>query len=358
VARTQENVVLNDATQDGNFTRDAYIVKQHPKSVLCAPLVNQGQLTGILYLENNLTTGAFTANRLETLNMLSSQIAISIENSLLYNNLEQKVAERTQELSQALDHLKATQAQLVESEKMASLGGLVAGVAHEINTPIGIGLMSASTLTKKTEVAINAFKSNQLKKSTMGAYFDQVNHGSQLILRNLERASELVKSFKQVAVDQSNLEKRSFVVKKYLEDMLVAFKPKLQNTSHQITLSGDEQIEINNYPGALSQVVTNLLMNSITHAYQEGEEGQLRFNIRGESEQVIIEYSDDGCGIPIEHLPKIFDPFFTTGRIKGGTGLGLHITYNLVTQKLKGTIQVESVVGVGTTFIINLPLTQ
>ncbi|MDM8557215.1 ATP-binding sensor histidine kinase [Candidatus Parabeggiatoa sp. HSG14] len=362
VVRTQENVVLHDATIDGTidgtYQRDAYIVKHRPKSVLCAPLVNQGQLTGILYLENNLTTGAFTANRLETLNMLSSQIAISIENSLLYNNLEQKVAERTQELSDALAHLKTTQSQLVESEKMASLGGLVAGVAHEINTPIGIGLISASTLTKKTEVAINAFKSNQLKKSTMGAYFDQVNHGSLLILKNLERASELVKSFKQVAVDQNNLEQRSFVVKKYIEDMLVALKPKLQKTPHQITLNGDEQIEINNYPGAFSQVVTNLLMNSITHAYQEEEEGQLCFDIQSESEQVIIEYSDDGCGIPTEHLPKIFDPFFTTGRAKGGTGLGLHIVYNLVTQKLKGTIQVESVVGVGTTFIINLPLTN
>jgi signal transduction histidine kinase len=357
VARTKENVVLHDATQKGNFTRDTYIVKHCPKSVLCFPLVNQGQLTGILYLENNLTTGAFTANRLETLNLLSSQIAISIENSLLYNNLEEKVAERTQELSDALDHLKTTQAQLVESEKMASLGGLVAGIAHEINTPIGIGLMSASTLTIKTEVAINAFKNNKLKKSTMGAYFDKVAHGSQLILRNLERASELVKSFKQVAVDQSNLEKRSFVVKKYLEEILIALKPKLQKT-HQITLNGDEEIEINSYPGALSQIITNLLTNSSIHAYQEGEEGQLRFDIRRSEEQVIIEYSDDGCGIPTESLPKIFDPFFTTGRIKGGTGLGLHITYNLVTQKLKGTIQVESVVNVGTTFIITLPLTQ
>ena len=358
VARTQENVILHDATQEGNFTPFPYIVKHHPQSVLCTPLINQGKLTGILYLENNLTTGAFTPERLEVLNLLSSQIAISIENSLLYNNLEQKVAERTQELSDALAHLKTTQAQLVESEKMASLGGLVAGVAHEINTPIGIGLISASTLTKKTEVTLNAFKSNQLKKSTMAAYFDQVNHGSQLILKNLERASELVKSFKQVAVDQSNLEKRSFVVKKYLEEMLVALKPKFQNTPHQITLNGDEQIEISSYPGAFSQVVTNLLMNSITHAYQEGEKGQLCFDIRGESEQVIIEYSDDGCGIPAEHLPKIFDPFFTTERIKGGTGLGLHIVYNLVTQKLKGIINVESVVGVGTTFIINLPLTQ
>ncbi|MCK5525135.1 MAG: AAA family ATPase [Thiomargarita sp.] len=355
VARTQENVILHDATQEGHFTQLSYIVKQRPKSVLCAPLVNQGQLTGILYLENNLTTGAFTPKRLEVLNLLSSQIAISIENSLLYNNLEQKVSERTQELSDALDHLKMTQAQLVESEKMASLGGLVAGVAHEINTPIGIGLMSASTLTKKTDVAINAFKSNKLKKSTIGTYFDQVSHGSQLIVRNLERASELVKSFKQVAVDQSNLEKRRFGIKKYLEDMLIALKPKLQKT-HQISLTGDEQIEINSYPGAFSQVVTNLLMNSITHAYQEGEAGQLRFDIRSESEQVIIEYSDDGCGILVENLPKIFDPFFTTGRAKGGTGLGLHITYNLVTQKLKGIIQVESTVGVGTTFIITLPL--
>ena len=146
------------------------------------------------------------------------------------------------------------------------------------------------------------------------------------------------------------------MVKKYIEETLVTLNPQLKKTQHQVTVNGDDQIEINSYPGAFSQIITNLVMNSLAHAYQEKEEGVLGFDIRSESEQLIIEYKDDGCGIPAEHLDKIFEPFFTTGRAKGATGLGLHITYNLVTQKLKGTISVESIVGVGTTFTINLPL--
>jgi signal transduction histidine kinase len=356
VIRTQENVVLNNASVEGQFTRDAYIVKHGPKSVLCAQLINQGKLTGILYLENNLTTGAFTANRLETLNLLSSQIAISIENSLLYNNLEQKVAERTQELSDALSNLKTTQSQLVESEKMASLGGLVAGVAHEINTPIGIGVTAASTLADRTTEAATAYDNKQLKGSALKAYFNTAQTSSNLVLNNLNRAADLIQSFKQVAVDQSNLDKRSFAVKKYIEATLLNLKPHLKKTQHQITVNGDEQIEINSYPGAFSQIITNLVMNSVRHAYPKGEAGNLRFDIKLDSGRLMLEYSDDGCGIPPENLDKIFEPFFTTARVQGGTGLGLHIVFNLVTQKLQGTISVQSEVGVGTTFILNLPL--
>jgi len=356
VIRTQENVVLNNASVEGQFTHDAYIVKHRPKSVLCAPLLNQGKLTGILYLENNLTTGAFTPARLEVLNLLSSQIAISIENSLLYNNLEQKVAERTQELSAALFNLKTTQSKLVESEKMASLGGLVAGVAHEINTPIGIGVTAASTLADRTTETATAYENKQLKGSALKAYFNMAQTSSNLVLNNLNRAAELIQSFKQVAVDQSNLDKRSFAVKKYIKDTLLNLKPHLKQTPHQITVSGDEQIEINSYPGAFSQIITNLVMNSVRHAYPTFDAGNLRFEIELDSGRLMVEYSDDGCGISPENMEKIFEPFFTTARAQGGTGLGLHIVFNLVTQKLQGTIDVQSEVGVGITFILNLPL--
>jgi len=356
VVRTQANVVLHDATQAGHFTRDSYIVKYRPKSVLCAPLINQGKLIGILYLENHLTTGAFTADRLKTLNLLSSQIAISIENSLLYNNLEQKVAERTQELSDALEHLKTAQSQLVESEKMASLGGLVAGVAHEINTPIGIGVTAASTLADRTTETATAYGNKQLKGSALKAYLNMAQSSSNLILNNLNRAAELIQSFKQVAVDQSNLEKRSFAVKEYIKAALINLKPHLKKTPHKITVNGDEQIKLNNYPGAFSQTITNLVMNSVRHAYPKGGAGKLCFELKLDSERLIVEYSDDGCGIPTENRDKIFEPFFTTARAKGGTGLGLHIIFNLVTQKMQGTISVQSEVGVGTTFILNLPL--
>ncbi len=261
-----------------------------------------------------------------------------------------------QELADALQQLQATQAQLVEAEKMASLGGLVAGIAHEINTPIGIGLIAASTLASEANKADTAYKNKQLKGSGLKAFFENAISGSNLILNNLERASKLIKSFKQVAVDQSNLEKRDFAVKSYIEEILLSLKPQLKKNQHHITIDGEEYLTICSYPGAFSQIITNLIMNSLAHAYQEEEVGYLSFAIHSESEQLVIEYQDDGCGIPAEHLSKVFEPFFTTKRGKGGTGLGMHITHDLITKKLNGTIKVKSVVGTGTTFTISLPL--
>ncbi|BAP55751.1 multi-sensor signal transduction multi-kinase [Thioploca ingrica] len=355
VAHTHQTVVLNDAQRDNQFGKDNYIINQQPKSILAHPLLNQGKLTGILYLENNLTTSAFTPKRLQILNMLSAQVAISIENAYLYNNLEQKVVERTRELSETLTRLKATQAQLIESEKMASLGNLVAGVAHEINTPLGIGITAASTLEHKTKVTAISFENKELKGSALKTYLEVATRSSQMILSNLERAGRLVQSFKQVAVDQTHLDKRKFTVKKYIKDTLTNLTPHLKQTSHQITINGEDNLEMNSYPGAFSQIITNLVMNSLYHAYPDNRMGQLTFDCYSESERLTLKYKDDGCGIPKENLGKIFEPFFTTRRIHGGTGLGLHIVYNLVTQKLKGTIRCESEINKGTTFILELP---
>ncbi|MBN3898660.1 MAG: AAA family ATPase [Nostoc sp. NOS(2021)] len=357
VVRTKDSVVLSDAANEGNFTRDSYIHQQQPKSILSFPLLNQGNLIGIVYLENNLTTGAFTPERVEVLNLLSSQAAISIENATLYNTLEQKVAERTQELSQALKDLKATQKQLVESEKMAALGGLVAGVAHEINTPVGTSITVASTLADETRLFITAVEQGQLKRSVLNNYLEIAKESTDLILSNLNRAGELVQSFKQVAVDQTSLEQRTFVVKQYLEEIVTSLNPKLKEASHTLTVTGDETVKIDSYPGALAQIVTNLVMNSLTHAYQLHESGQLHIEVKREGERIVIQYSDDGCGIPQQNLNKIFEPFFTTARQKGGSGLGLHIVYNLVTQKLQGKIDVYSEVEKGTLFTVTLPLT-
>ncbi|MBE9129679.1 MULTISPECIES: ATP-binding protein [unclassified Coleofasciculus] len=274
-----------------------------------------------------------------------------------YNTtLEQDVADRTRELSQTLDCLKATQNQLVESEKMAALGNLVAGVAHEINTPLGTAIMTASFLENATQRFARACEQGRLKRSVLQEYLDQAIESSQLVLRNVQRAGKLVQSFKQVAVDQVSLEQRSFALKTYIEETLRNLDPHLKQTQHTLTVEGDETIMINNYPGALAQVVTNLVMNSITHAYQPNEGGQLRFKVMQAKTRAIIHYTDDGCGIPTQNIGKIFEPFFTTARNKGGTGLGLHIVYNLVTQKMQGTIRCESEVGAGTTFLIDLPL--
>ncbi|MEO1376952.1 MAG: HAMP domain-containing sensor histidine kinase, partial [Cyanobacteria bacterium J06635_10] len=356
VARTHKDVLLDEANTSTEFTDDSYFIEQKPKSVLCIPILHQGKLIAILYLENNLTTAAFPAQRLKLLKLICSQAAISIKNATLYNTLEQKVAQRTQQLSQTLFDLKATQKQLVESEKMAALGSLVAGVAHEINTPVGTSITAASTLKDETQSFNNALTQGKLKRSSLNNYLEIANETSTLILNNLNRASDLIQSFKQVAVDSSHLERRSFAIEPYIKEILSSLAPKFKYTALTFTVEGDNNIEIDTYPGAIAQIVTNLVMNSLNHAYQPGEKGQIRFQISQQQDEISIEYSDDGCGIPPNNLGKIFEPFFTTARSKGGTGLGLHIVYNLITQKLQGQIDVRSEVNLGTIFIITLPL--
>lgn len=357
VADTRESVVLNEAVRDGRWLGDEYIKTQRPQSLLCAPLVRKRQLMGILYLENNQMADVFTAERIEILSLLSAQVAISLENAFLYKTLEQKVGERTAELSQTLEHLKATQNQLVEAEKMAALAGLVGGVAHEINTPVGTGILAASFLAGETDKFAQLCRSGSLKRSALNAYLEVAAESSQLILENLQRAARLVQSFQKVAVDQTSLERRTFLLKPYLEEILLSLGPKFKRTAHRISVEGDETIEIDSYPGALSQIITNLVMNSLIHAYEPSQSGQLRLQVAALGDRFTIRYGDDGCGIPAEHLGKIFDPFFTTGRSRGGSGLGLHIVYNLVTQTLKGTVRCESRENVGTEFMIDCPCT-
>jgi len=269
---------------------------------------------------------------------------------------ELAIYQKNTELANTLEKLQTTQKQLVESEKYASLGSMVAGIAHEVNTPIGNSLMAASILEHATQQFDAAFSRGELKKSSLQAYLDKAKTSSEILLANLHRAAELIQNFKQVAVDQSSLEQRRFSVKEYIEKTLISLAPQIKYTPHQVVVQGDAEIVIQSYPGALSQIVTNLVMNSLTHAYHGVEKaGHLQFDLLQDHDQVIIIYSDDGEGIPKENLPRIFEPFFTTARDMGGSGLGLHITYNLITQNLKGSILCKSEVGIGTKFIITLP---
>ncbi|MEK8018233.1 MAG: HAMP domain-containing sensor histidine kinase, partial [Candidatus Parabeggiatoa sp.] len=268
---------------------------------------------------------------------------------------EQKVSERTQALSHALENLKSTQKQLIEAEKMASLGGLVAGVAHEINTPVGVSFSASSFLEQETQNFLKLYQSGTMKRSDLNAFLETVSESSALTVSNLKRAVELIKSFKQVAVDQTTEEKRTFNLKRYLDEILLNLRPKLKQTQHHIEIQGDDNLSLNSYPGTFSQIITNMVMNSLIHAYEKEEFGTLTLNYQTQADKVILQYQDDGKGMPPDVLSRVFDPFFTTNRSQGGTGLGLHIVYNLVTQKLKGEISVESQVGQGTTFRIELP---
>lgn len=280
---------------------------------------------------------------------LSKRVILDLEESR--DILEQ----RTIELSETLAQLKTTQEQLIESEKMAALGNLVAGVAHEINTPIGNSVTAASTLAEETTSFTTSVMAGQLKRSTLNNYLDLATEASEIILSNLQRAGELIQSFKQIAVDRTSLEIRTFALKSYLSEILITLEPQLKKTPHQVTVTGDDTILINSYPGALAQITTNLITNSITHAYPTNKPGYIQLDIQ-QTEQIVIQYRDDGCGIEEQYLDKIFEPFFTTNREHGGSGLGMHIVYNLVTQKLKGTIKVTSEVNLGTIFTITIPL--
>lgn len=262
------------------------------------------------------------------------------------------------ELQDTLGRLQKTQEQLVNTEKMASLGGLVAGIAHEINTPVGVGVTAASTLLANTDDMASNYEAGTLTNSGLKKYVGSAKQSTEIILTNLNRAAELIQSFKQVAVDQSSSELRQFQLTEYINEILLSLRPKLKKTDINVVVDCDTDIVIKSYPGAFSQILTNLVMNALAHAYPSGGKGEIRIEAYCAEGRLKLDFSDDGCGIPKDHQSKIFDPFFTTKRGQGGSGLGMHIVYNLVSQQLGGKLSLSSDPGVGTRFTIDIPVEQ
>ncbi len=357
VARTHQFVVLANAMQEGIYTEDRYIQQHQLKSVLCHPIIHQGELVSILYLENNVTQGAFTQARLKTLEILSSQAAISIENALLYQTQEQKVRERTAQLNNKVEELTQTRNELVQSEKMASLGRLVAGFAHEVNTPIGVAVGSASVLQRKSNFVNKLLDNEEVDEEELVSALEKIDEAAKLTLSNLKRAADLISRFKRTAVDQTSEEIRRFDVKSIIEDVINTLHNKFKQTAISIQLDCLEHLNIYSVPGTLEQIMTNLIMNSLIHGFEEGKKnGRIIIAIRLEDERLLINYSDTGKGISPDALEKVFEPFFTTHRAHGGTGLGLYICYNLVTSQLHGTMTCESRPNKGVTFKIEFPV--
>jgi signal transduction histidine kinase len=276
--------------------------------------------------------------------------------------LETQVFERTKALQdtnsalrQTLDDLQQARRHLVESEKMALLGELVAGIAHEINTPVGNSITAISHLAVITGEFNQKFLNSQMKKSDLETYLESCDKVSKIIFTNLERAAELISSFKKVAVDQLVEERRNFEVREYIQDVLVSLKPQLKKAQHKINVTCPEGINVYWYPGAFWQIISNMLNNSILHAYDSDESGTISITISHDAGIVTLTYADDGKGMEPEVQKKIFEPFFTTRRGAGGTGLGMHIVYNLVVFKMEGTIECTSQLGIGTVFTVKLP---
>lgn len=271
--------------------------------------------------------------------------------------VNQELARRKAEAEEALDRLKEAQETLVQAEKLASLGALVGGVAHEINTPVGIALSCASHLADATARLRTLFEADDIGVDDFQRYLDTAGEASALVLSNCERAAALIRSFKQVAVDRTSGERRIFDLATTIRETVASLSPRLRQDGHTVTIACPETIAVDGYPGALSQVLTNFVMNAVIHGYDPGVGGHLRVSVDlPDAATVRLVFSDDGKGIAEEHRTRIFDPFFTTRRGSGGSGLGLHIVYNLVTGPLGGSVTVDSAPGRGTAFTVTVPL--
>ncbi len=276
----------------------------------------------------------------------------------LNKNLETMVSERTKELEDTLKKLNITQKYLIENEKMAALGSLVAGVAHEINTPIGLGITGISHFIDETKKLKELYENEQMGEEEFQNYLENAMKLANITYINLKRTAELVKSFKQISVDQISEKKREFGLKVYIDEILLSLQNKLKNTHVKIELKGCEHVSIYSYPGAFSQIVTNLIINSLVHGFKNRKMGTITMSCEVKEDRLIFIYEDDGNGIKDENIEKIFHPFFTTNRDEGGSGLGLNIVYNIVRHQLEGTIHCNSKENEGVEFIIIIPLDE
>jgi ligand-binding sensor domain-containing protein/signal transduction histidine kinase len=348
-----EEVFINDLEQEyGRYIANLALVSgvdnmgtledgslpTEPRSLIYVPISVNGQVRGIITV-HSYRAHAYHRIDADMLTTLASYVAVAFANADSYRQLQD------------------TQQQLVEREKLAALGSLVAGVAHELNTPIGNSLVIASTLEDKTTEIELRQNSNVLRRSDLAQFIDAAREASTLLMRSLRNAAELVNSFKQVAVDQASAKRRHFDLHQASQEIVTTMKNQIRKAGHQVDLEMPDDIEMDSFPGPYGQVIINLINNALLHAFDGRSGGVIRlWAVRLGPDRVRIVFQDDGAGIAVEHQARIFDPFFTTKLGQGGNGLGLSITYNIVTSLLDGSIRVDSAVGVGTRFTIDLPL--
>jgi signal transduction histidine kinase len=347
---TGEEILIGDLARD--YARFAPLVRDviggdvagadgdtvpAPRSLLCVPILVGSRVLGVITVQSG-RPGAYHNVQLDMLSTLASYVGVALDNADAYRQL------------------KETQAQLAAREKLASLGSLVAGVAHELNTPIGNSLLMASTLQEKTDDLADRFTRNTLKKSDLETWIAAAREAANLIVRSLNAAADLMNSFKQVSVDQASTQRRRFDLAQACHEIAATMMNQVRRAGHTLELRVPPGIAMDSYPGPFGQVVINFINNALLHGFDAPGGHMLLVATPLEGERVRIEFSDDGRGIAPEHVSRIFDPFFTTRMGQGGTGLGLNIAYNLVTTLLQGTIRVDSAPGRSTVFILDLPL--
>lgn len=286
---------------------------------------------------------------------------LEVANGMLEKNQEElrqantQLNQQKEEQQATIDCLQMAQDQLVESEKMAAVGGLVAGVAHEINTPVGVGITAISNLQDEIQRMTDMFENGGVSKNDFREFLHSSDIVAKLIQRNLDRTAKLVQRFKQISADQITEQQRFFVLKEYLNDILISLRPKFNGKKLDIKIECEDELKLNSYPGVFVQIFNTLLLNSLQHGFDHMEEGRITIFGKADKKSLEIQYADNGSGINPNDLPHIFEPFYTSDHHRG-TGLGLNIIYNLVRQKLRGSITCESEPGKGVLFKIKIPL--
>ena len=307
------------------------------RTALFAPLMIGERLLGVMAVQS-LKDGAFAERERNLFRSLCAYGAIALDNAHAYQQLQE------------------TQTQLVEQEKLVALGSLVAGVAHDLNTPLGNSLIIASALQLKTLAMDEKMQGQTMRAAELQEYLSDAEEASMLIVRGLRNAAELVNSFKQVAVDRTAAHRRVFDLQQTCNEIIATLMSQIRPTGHEINLSVPAGITMNSYPGPFGQVISDFISNALVHAFEDGSKGRMRLSAKLDGAgHVIIEFSDNGCGIAPQNLSRIFDPFFTTKMGQGGNGLGLSISYNIVTSLLQGRISVVSTLGQGTVFTLDIP---
>ncbi len=316
----------------------------NPLSALMTGVENlaQGELQHVIEINSNDEMGRLA----KAFNDMSEDVH---QKSTL---LRESHAELEALLEQQSKELESTQMQLIESEKMSSLGELVAGVSHEVSTPIGICITAESFFRDEAERIHRKFNEGGMARQDFTDFMKVALENSEILSANLNRTAQLIKNFKQVAVDQCIEDLRPFAVHGYILDLLSTLKPRIKSLKHVIEVIGDEKLVLTTLPGALAQIITNLIMNSIIHGFEDIEKGCISIDIQAKGDGMLIVYKDDGKGMSEESLAKVFNPFFTTRKGKGGTGLGMNIVYKLITDSLKGDIKCTSQLGQGVKFEI------
>ncbi|MGM0429822.1 MAG: GAF domain-containing sensor histidine kinase [Pseudomonadota bacterium] len=368
VLMTERTIIANDARNHPATVElsNGYLEETGVYGMLDVPLRHKGEMIGVMCCESRKPSRRWTSDEVAFVGVLADIYGRAVSASererfealLIRQNeqLENMVEERTQSLTKALNNFKQAQERLIETEKMAALGKLVAGVAHEVNTPLGVSVTAVTHCEHRLKKLDQGFSNGSISRKQLQTFIGDTFEAYQLLTSNLERAATLIQNFKKTAVDQSSFELVNCQLNDYLHALILSLKPMVKKKHVSITIDCDDNIVLRTYQGALAQIVTNLVSNTNDHAFAEPDEKhQIEIETEKKDEGVLFYFRDNGKGMGRETAKDIFEPFFTTSRQTGGSGLGLSIVYNLVTRKLKGEISVQSTPGKGTEFSFFLP---